>query len=95
MAKKVEVDSVRDSYIQYFKSCYTRDPIQRGRVKIEYASLECLEDNLRERERRLRNAKSNNWKYASWKDVDVFAAEIEYLKERIDNFYGSFKYVNI
>lgn len=95
MAKKVEVDAVRDSYIQYFECCFFRDRVQRGRVRIEYASLECLEDILKDRERKLSNAKLDNWKFASWKGVDEFSTEVEYIKKRIDSFYNGFKYVNI
>ena len=95
MAKKVEVDTVRDTYIKYFEWIHFRDRVQRRTAKIDCASLECLEDVLKDRERRLLNAKNDNWKFASWKSVDEFSIEIEYIKERIDSFYNSFRYVNI
>lgn len=86
-------DKIYEDYIAVFK----RKLIWFDGKYLHYEELpeERLEVEIRRVRSYLYSAKKQNWYYTSWKNVDQYKAEYEYLTSIIETRYNEYRYITL
>lgn len=97
MKEEFANDEIFDRYV---KDISERKFWRKGEYKtLAESSVEIIEYELRNYKRYFNSSKLDNWKYASWKDVDRRGAYCRYIENlyntKINEMYNGFTYLDL
>lgn len=97
MKEEFANDEIFDKYV---KDISERKFWRRGEYKtLEECSIEFIESELKYYRRYLKSSKLDNWKYANWKEVDMWYVYNRYIENlyntKINEMYNGFTYLDL